>query len=371
MAGARRSVKRSRLFLALAASALLVAAVAALLSRVPPPAGGEAAARSERVRGSVESAVSELGALPSDDLHRRTVGLGDKAYRRYMSTAELRDDTSYKDCIETLSRNLSVVGGKVQGYEIERREGESELTVEAGWNDAVSYRLGLRRPAGPLRAHLAIVIDDCGEATALSERFLDFPRPLTFAVIPGMRDGPAFADEAAARGFEIIVHVPMEPKDVERNDPGPYAVRVGDDLPRVREILAWSLGSVPHARGINNHMGSAATCDEGTMLPVMRFLRAGGLYFIDSVTHPDSIAADVAQRTGVRAASRDVFLDNENDVAYVRARIREATDVATVNGVAVAIGHVTRRATIEALEAALPEIEQAGVELVYASEVVR
>ena len=56
---------------------------------------------------------------------------------------------------------------------------------------------------------------------------LEIPAPLTFAVLPNLAHSEAFAEAARARGHEIILHLPMEPVDPVRHDPGEGAILVG------------------------------------------------------------------------------------------------------------------------------------------------
>ena len=102
----------------------------------------------------------------------------------------------------------------------------------------------------------------------------------------------------------------------------------------------------------------------------MPALRQRGLFFIDSRTTKATVAYTVAESSGVRAASRKVFLDDTPTKEAVRAQINLAARDATRDGFAIAIGH-PHPATLAALGELVPQLESRGIRLVFASDVVR
>ena len=127
------------------------------------------------------------------------------------------------------------------------------------------------------------------------------------------------------------------------------------------------LDTVPHAAGVNNHEGSRATADTALMEALMPALRARGLFFIDSRTTAATVAYDTAERSGVRAASRKVFLDDTPERAAILAQLELAARDALHDGSAIAIGH-PHPATIAALAEGVPGLEARGIRLVFASD---
>jgi len=127
---------------------------------------------------------------------------------------------------------------------------------------------------------------------------------------------------------------------------------------------------VPHAIGVNNHQGSRATADPALMAALMPALYQHGLFFIDSRTTSATVAYVAAERSGVRAASRKVFLDDTPTREAVLQQLDLAARDAQRDGSAIAIGH-PHPATIAALSEGVPRLESRGVRLVFASEVVQ
>ncbi|MBI4831686.1 MAG: divergent polysaccharide deacetylase family protein [Candidatus Lindowbacteria bacterium] len=102
----------------------------------------------------------------------------------------------------------------------------------------------------------------------------------------------------------------------------------------------------------------------------MRYLRGKKVFFIDSRTTSDSVAYEVAKEHGLCVAENDIFLDNEKDVEYIKERIELLIERANQKGEAIGICHV-HPATIEALREMFPVVDKEGIELVYASNLVK
>lgn len=208
--------------------------------------------------------------------------------------------------------------------------------AESDWlMPAAPPRLPVSLPAeGPL---LALVIDDIGFDWEAGLRAIDLPAPVTLAILPNGRFGPALGRRARERGHEIILHLPMEPIGAE--DPGAMALITGLPEGEILRRLRWSLARVPGVAGVNNHMGSRFTQDARGLRPVMREIAAQGLFFLDSVTIADSRAFEIAAASGAAALRRDVFLDHRQDERAIFARLVEAEEIARARGTAIAIGH--------------------------------
>ena len=211
------------------------------------------------------------------------------------------------------------------------------------------------------KPRIAFVIDDIGYNKKYADLLFSVNRPITFSILPELAYSEYFAEEAKKRGFETILHLPLEPEDHEA-DPGPGKITVDMKANQIKSIIEKNLATVPGVTGVNNHMGSRATRDRGLMYLVLKELKRKNLFFLDSLTHPESAAHDVAFAIGMPALKRDVFLDNIDDPDYIKERIEEAAQIAKGTGQAVAIGHV-RENTIAAIKNAVPRLESEGFEI--------
>jgi polysaccharide deacetylase 2 family uncharacterized protein YibQ len=221
----------------------------------------------------------------------------------------------------------------------------------------------------PVRPRLAIIIDDMGPDIKKLRELLEVGGPLTIAVMPHMKDSGQISNLASSRGLDVIVHMPMEPRELLEHNPGGSALLVSMGPEEIRAKVEAGLRTVPDAIGINNHMGSRFTEDEQRMREVMKVVKKKEMLFVDSRTTSKSVAGRVARELGVPSADRNVFLDNTRDVEYIKGQLREAARLAQKSGSAIAIGHPYPE-TIKALREAVPGLAAGGVDVVGVSEVV-
>lgn len=229
-----------------------------------------------------------------------------------------------------------------------------------------------RRERGHLQTNsrsprLAIIIDDLGNDPGEAKSVLALPFPITASVLPHLEYSAQTADEAWRRGDQVLLHLPMQP--LGEASPETIELHPGMSGGQVQSALVGMLQTVPHAIGVNNHEGSRATADPQLMAELMPALHARGLFFIDSRTTAATVAYEAAERDGVRAASRKVFLDDTPERNAVLAQLDLAARDAIREGSAIAIGHPHPQ-TIAALAEGVPKLERRGVRVVFASELV-
>ena len=219
---------------------------------------------------------------------------------------------------------------------------------------------------GPVR--VAIIVDDGGNNQLVDEAFLEMDSRLTLAILPFTPFGRSTARLGNDRGFEIMLHMPMESDNERVTHPG--MVLTSMEPEEIAQRFEAALDEVPYVQGVNNHTGSRFTSSAEDMSVVMEIARDRSLYFIDSVTSNHSAVRGVARDTGVPTARRDVFLDNEADPEYIIHQFEELLAKAKRRGWAIGICHF-RPATAEVMPTLLARLEADGIELVHASDLVR
>ena len=218
------------------------------------------------------------------------------------------------------------------------------------------------------RGDIVLILDDVGfDHQPLVDAMRIDPN-LNFAVLPNGSRSADFARELDGRGFELLCHLPMEPVDYPHTSPGPHAILTSMTDDEIVKTTRENVAAVPHARGVNNHMGSRATADPRVMTSVLGALPKG-MYFIDSRTTGDSIAARTAHAMNVRTASRSVFLDDVQTEPAIRRQLAALSAAAAEHGVAVGIGHMYPQ-TVRVLREEAPELRTRGFRFVRASTVV-
>jgi len=236
-------------------------------------------------------------------------------------------------------------------------------------------RKSAAEPTGPRAAsgspRAALIIDDLGYNLDAIEKIRAIGRPVTVAILPYAPFTAESARTAAAAGLEIMLHLPLESAG---NRAGVKAVEgtIFEGRPdgEVRSAVEKCLAQIPGARGVNNHTGSLATEDPAVMRTIFEILKARGLYFIDSRTTNASVAFEEAERMGIPAAARQVFIDAQAGEDEIAARLRELFRLAKKHGRAVGICH-PKSETLAALARQIHLADEFGVRLVFASEIVR
>jgi polysaccharide deacetylase 2 family uncharacterized protein YibQ len=213
---------------------------------------------------------------------------------------------------------------------------------------------------------VAIIIDDLGFDKAMAMAFSQLNPHITMAILPGSPFGRVIADRLYVRDVEIMLHLPMEPMQYPEVDPGPGALMADMSPDLLLETLRRNLDSIPHVKGVNNHMGSRLTTLSDQMRQVFTVLKKRDLFFIDSLTASHSMCGPSARLFQLSFAQRDVFLDNVQDKNYITGQLRELIQISQRHGTAIGIGH-PYPVTLETLKAMLPEMQQ-KVNIVRASE---
>ncbi len=216
---------------------------------------------------------------------------------------------------------------------------------------------------------IAIIIDDLGYTLKRDSRAIDLPGPVAYAFLPDTPHAKKLAAKAFLQGKEVLLHQPME--SLDGNKLGNGGLHLNMTEAEVMQTVRANLQSIPHAIGINNHMGSLLTRHPGHMQWVMNAVyQQGNLFFIDSRTASRSAAHKVAQETQIPSLQRDIFLDTWVNPNKIRQQYRKLLKLARKRGYALAIGHPFPE-TINMLKKELPRLKSQGIELVAVSELVK
>ncbi|MCX5708184.1 MAG: divergent polysaccharide deacetylase family protein [Candidatus Omnitrophica bacterium] len=227
----------------------------------------------------------------------------------------------------------------------------------------------ITRPVKAAGAKIAIVIDDAGNSRANFDIIKGLKKyPVTFSIIPGLNFSEGAARELTSLGFQVILHLPMEPK--EKMDIEPNTILTSMDDSQISSIVDHDLAATPEVKGVNNHMGSRVTEDARTLSIVLDLIKSRHLFFLDSFVTVNSLGKQLAEEKKIKFVKRDVFLDNHPDPSYIRQQIEQLKKKARLNGQAVGIGH-DRKNTLEVLREELPSMEKEGYKFVFVSDLAR
>lgn len=212
------------------------------------------------------------------------------------------------------------------------------------------------------QARLAIIIDDMANISQVKAL-----QALKLKLIPSFfpPDKNHIDTPKLALKFDFyMVHLPLAAMNYTR--PELDTLNPSDSEKRIFKKIQQVKKDFKDLKFINNHTGSLFTSDEKAMKKLYKAFEKEELIFVDSKTIASSKAPKVAKALGQIYIQRDVFLDNQDDVAYIKKQLMEAVNLAKKKGFAIAIGH-PRKNTFKALEQSKDLLE--SVELVYLSEI--
>lgn len=217
---------------------------------------------------------------------------------------------------------------------------------------------------------LAIIIDDLGNQMKGTEEIISMPVKLTVAVMPFLPSSVKDAKMAHESGHDVIIHLPLEPKQGRPEWLGPGAILSNMTDEEVRQRVEEAIDHVPFAVGINNHMGSKITGDKRIMSVILDVCRERGLFFVDSKTNYWSVVGDISDEKGMPELHNDIFLDDVNTEAHIEGQFRKIEDLLAQRGKCVAIGHVGTKGvkTATVLKRMIPEFQAKGITFVGISD---
>ncbi len=210
---------------------------------------------------------------------------------------------------------------------------------------------------------IAIIIDDLGNNLHQGQELINLPYQLTYSFLPMRPYSKRLAIMAATSGKEVMVHLPMQSSNHTALGDGALTLELTQQ--EFQQSVRISLESVPHAKGVNNHMGSLLTQHPGHMSWLMEVLSGyqESLYFVDSKTTAMTIAGQIADEHLVPHIARDVFIDSSKVEQDILKQLTYLTKVAKRKGYAVAIGH-PYPTTVKLLSDYLPTLADQNIEIV-------
>jgi len=191
---------------------------------------------------------------------------------------------------------------------------------------------------GVTNGSISIIIDDMGYDHYVMQKFLEIDLPIAFSFIPDTRFC-YMANDFCKKGYTVMLHMPSESITKRLNTNYALLLRVSDSKEEIFNKLSKALKSVPCASGFNNHMGSMFLQSKEKMSDTMEFLKQHNLFFVDSLTSPNSVGYKVACKYHVDYAVRDMFIDNKKRFNYVKQNLLDAIKLAKQGKNVILIGH--------------------------------
>lgn len=276
----------------------------------------------------------------------------------------VKSSVSLNEVLNVIDRNISRSGAKVLSYNF--LEDGRKLKISLGKGNIVTHSLYISNEEPP---RIAIIIDDMGYGKYIEKAILRIPYPLTISVLPRLKDSKKIAKLAHDLGLEVLLHQPLESQNTEYNQIAGI-ITENMDKEEIRQTIMQNLETVPYAIGANNHEGSRGMEDKETVIALLDTLKKEKLFFLDSLTTPNSFTKKTAADKNIKYLERNAFLDNKKDEKYIKEQLEDLASQALSNGQAIGIAHPSTE-TFNALKATLPKIEAEGIHIVPISQLLK
>ncbi len=220
-----------------------------------------------------------------------------------------------------LSYRLTLIQQRIEETRKEFKEKLSKERAERARREKEEREAREKARITDKGARIAIVVDDWGYNLKNLKSVLEIDAPITLSILPNLPYSERIARAANEGGKEVIVHLPLEPYEdlpLEKD-----TITTGMAEEDILEMFDRAVLSVPHLKGISNHMGSKATEDEATMTVILKRMKKNNLYFLDSLVTNKSVCRRLSRALRVKFAARSIFLDNELSSDYIRAQIED------------------------------------------------
>ncbi|WP_334082839.1 divergent polysaccharide deacetylase family protein [Helicobacter typhlonius] len=180
---------------------------------------------------------------------------------------------------------------------------------------------------------------------------------ITPSIFPKTKHNPStphIAEYLNAKNKPFMVHLPLEAKRFMQNEITP--IKAGVSKETLKAQLVAIKVDFPNLVYINNHTGSKFTQSYADMLNLLEIFDELGFKFIDSITTSHPVSERIATEQGRLIMARDVFLDNETNITYIKTQIKSLIAKARKKGYAIGICH-PNDATFKALSQMSKQIQ--------------
>ena len=157
---------------------------------------------------------------------------------------------------------------------------------------------------------MAFIIDDVGYHNTDANELKKLNIPITGSIIPSTPYANEEGKKLYAFGLEMMIHLPMQAKDPSLHYPKKKFVVLSSTITEIIDLIDHARKIIPHATGLNNHMGSLVTSNKESISKVLTIVKKRRLFFVDSRTTTTSVAGRLSKKMGIRTAEKDFFIDH-------------------------------------------------------------
>ena len=292
----------------------------------------------------------------------------------------LKTDASATQANYAITHCVEEQGAAVlSGRESVGKQGEMVVTLVVGLPRRPTHEVTLVRPRRDPEApqgdaaKLALVLYGLGDDPSHAEAVFALGVPFAVAIVPGAETSARLFRGAREHDRELVLHLPLEPLNYPKVNPGPGTVLVTMSDARITGLLRRHLTQAGPVVAVANHAGSLATQDMTVMTSIFHELARRHLPFVHMQPAAGAVCRSLAGDLGVVYQEPDAVLDIEARAARPRAldlRWKQLLQQARVRGRLVVMVRATPQ-VMKWLPGATAPKRLDGVSLVPLSAVLR
>lgn len=158
---------------------------------------------------------------------------------------------------------------------------------------------------------------------------------ITVSFLPYTTQLNQVIDQVRHHGHEVLLSVPMEPMNLDNQDPGPYTLLTGVSTAKNRDNLYWCLGRSVGYVGVTPYLGHRFVSSRSDLKPVLQELKARGLLFFDPKSVVTSVSDEIAAELHLPYAMGHLILDSDLAPEKIDEAFRTLETIAQKKGYAV------------------------------------
>ncbi|CAL7960941.1 conserved hypothetical protein [Alphaproteobacteria bacterium] len=223
-----------------------------------------------------------------------------------------------------------------------------------------------------LTPSVALIVVGLGlDSSSINDAY-SLPNYVTLGFTPYTDNLNNVVSDASARGYEVLVQIPMQPLDYESNDPGPYALLENlskqDNEDRLTSIINKITGHITGVYLNEDEVFTSSIDGISTVLPILAQNNLALIYYDPGSLKPISRVQE-QMKLKLRSITFGVIVDQILDIGVINNQLKKLQITAMLKGKAIGVLR-PYPLCIDAVKVWLAAIEKENIKVVPVSKLL-
>lgn len=188
------------------------------------------------------------------------------------------------------------------------------------------------------RPRVSLIVSGLGlQKNVLDSALQSLPAVVTLGFVPYAPNVIQLINKAKTKGHEVLLTIPLEPKDFPKGDPGPYTLLAAAGDKENQQRLTMMLDSGNGYVGVVAFLGSKFLESTSAVQALLRPLKDRNLLFVTNEQAGLGPLLTAAKSENIKPITNVVELDKEASGAAIDAQLDRMVQMAKKEGYAVGI----------------------------------